>query len=99
AVAQKPDPGLGALMLQAYSEIGLNDPGKATDVAVIVAASNPSAAAYLRVAQYATKAGRTAVADRAGQKAIDLATKSQKKLVKQQLTAIKAAAAAGAAVP
>src|SRR2546423_7201761 len=97
AVAKKPDASLGALMLQAYSEIGLNDAGKATDVAVIVAGANPSAAAYLRVAQYAYKAGRTAVADRAAQKAIDLAPKSQKKLVKQQVTAIKAQAAAAAA--
>ena len=62
-----------------------------------VPSTNPSAAAYLRVAQYAYKAGRTAVADRAAQKAIDLAPKSQKKLVKQQVTAIKAQAAAAAA--
>jgi hypothetical protein len=94
AVAKKPDPSLGNLMLQAYSEIGLNDASKATDVAVIVADSQPSAAAYLRVAQYAQKAGRTAVADRAGTKALDLAPKSQKKLVKQQLAAIKASALA-----
>jgi len=88
----KPDPSLGNLMLQTYSEIGLNDASKATDVAVIVADSQPSAAAYLRVAQYAQKAGRTAVAERAGIKAVDLAPKSQKKLVKQQLAAIKASA-------
>jgi len=91
---EKPDPSLGNLMLQTYSEIGLNDASKATDVAVIVADAQPSAAAYLRVAQYAQKAGRTAVAERAGIKAVDLAPKSQKKLVKQQLAAIKASALA-----
>jgi hypothetical protein len=91
-VVDKPDDSLANLMLQAYSEIGLNDPSKATDVATISAAANPSAAAYLRVAQYAQQAGRTAVADRAGLKALDLAPKNQKKLVKQQLAAIKAGA-------
>jgi hypothetical protein len=94
-IAKNPDSSLAALMLQAYSEIGLNQPGNATDAATIFAAAKPSAAAYLRVAQYAQKAGRTAVADRAGQKAIDLAPKNQKKLVQKQLAIVRAQAVVG----
>ena len=95
AVAKHPDPSLAVLMLQAYSEIGLNQSGNATDAAAIYAAAKPSPAAYLRVAQYAQKAGRTAVADRAGQKAIDLAPKSEKKAVKKQLALVRAQAVSG----
>jgi hypothetical protein len=96
-LAKTPDSSLAVLMLQAYSEIGLNQAGNATDAAAIYAAAKPSAAAYLRVAQYAQKAGRTAVADRAGQKAIELAPKNQKKLVRQQIQSIKASAATSGA--
>jgi hypothetical protein len=74
-------------MLQAYSEIGLNDASKAADVAEIVARARPSPQAYLLLTQYAAKAGQTRKATLAGQKAQDLAPKSQKKLVKQQVQA------------
>jgi hypothetical protein len=93
-VAKNPEPTLAAFMFQAYSELGLNQPGNATDAATIVAGAQPSSAAYLRVLQYAERAKRTAVADRAGQKALELAPKKQKKQVQQQIAAIKASASA-----
>jgi len=92
-----PDTGLSSLMLQAYSEIGLNDAAKATDVAEIVANARPSPQAYLLLTQYAAKAGQTRKAQLAGQKAEDLAPKKQKKLVKQQVQAYLAGGAGAAA--
>jgi hypothetical protein len=93
--ASKPDSSLALLMMQAYSEIGLNQAGDAADAATIYAAAHPSPAAYLRVAQYAQKAGRTAVSQRAGQKAIDLAPKNQKKAVEKQVAIVRAQAVVG----
>jgi hypothetical protein len=84
------DPSLAGLMLNAYSEIGLNKPSEAARVAQLVAEARPSAAAYLQLTRYAARAGQTRIADLAGQKAIDLAPKSQRKLVEQQVKVLKA---------
>ena len=94
-VAKKPDDSLAGLMLQAYGETGLNKPEEATAAAEIVADARPSAVAYLQLAQYASQAGQTRKAELAGQKAIELAPKSQKKLVRQQVAAAKAQAVIG----
>ena len=95
-VAAKPDDSLASLMLQAYGQGGLNKPSEAASTAEIIANARPSAQAYLTLATYAQQAGQTRKADLAGQKAIDLAPKNQKKLVKQQVDAMKASAAVGA---
>jgi hypothetical protein len=89
AVAQKPDDSLAGLMLNAYGEGGLNKPADAAEAAELVANARPSAVAYLQLTQYAAAAGQTRKAELAGQKAIDLAPKSQKKLVKQQVAIAK----------
>lgn len=86
---KKVDDSLASLMLQAYSELGLNDAAKAARVAELVADARPTAVAYLQLAQYASKAGQTRKAELAGKKAIELAPKSQKKIVEQQVEAIK----------
>ena len=93
AAAKKPDPSLAALMLNAYGDIGLKDNAHAAEAAEFVADAQPSAQAYLQLAQYAARAGQTRKATLAGQKAIQLAPKSQKKLVKQQVQALTAAGA------
>jgi len=95
-VADKPSDSLASLMLQAYAEGGLNSPGKATDVAELIANARPSPQAYLTLTAYAAKAGQTRKAQLAGLKAVDLAPKGQKKLVKKQV-AIAQAQASGAA--
>jgi hypothetical protein len=95
--AAKPNDSLAGLMLNAYGQGGLNQPDKATTAAEFVAQARPSAVAYLQLTQFAAQAGQTRKAALAGQKAIDLAPKAQKKLVKQQVDAAKASAAAGAA--
>src|SRR6478672_1265431 len=96
-VSARPSDSLASLMLQAYGQGGLNQPGDAATAAELIANARPSAQAYLALMTYATQAGQTRKATLAGQKAIDLAPKSQKKLVKQQVDAAKASAAAGAA--
>src|SRR4051794_35670312 len=58
-VAPKPDAGLASLMVLAYGDTGLKDAAGAAGAAEVVAASRPSAAAYLQLAQYAQKAGQT----------------------------------------
>jgi hypothetical protein len=87
----KPDDSLASLMLQAYSEIGLNKPDDAARAAEVVAGARPSAAAYITLTQFAAKAGQTRKAELAGLKAIELAPKKQRKLVKQQVEAAKVA--------
>jgi hypothetical protein len=94
AVSEKPDDSLASLMLQAYGQGALNKPSDAATTAEIIANARPSAQAYLTLMTYAQQAGQTRKATLAGQKAIDLAPKSQKKLVKQQVEAAKAGAGA-----
>ncbi|MFL5894409.1 MAG: hypothetical protein ACJ76Z_04770 [Thermoleophilaceae bacterium] len=95
--AKKVDPSLAGLMLNAYSQIGLNQAPDAAEAAQFVAEARPSAAAYLQLTAYAAQAGNSRLATLAGQKAIALAPKSQKKLVKQQVAAAKASPAGGTA--
>ena len=80
-------------MLNAYGDIGLKDNAHAAEAAEFVADAQPSAQAYLQLAQYAARAGQTRKATLAGQKAIQLAPKGQKKLVQQQVQALTAAGA------
>jgi hypothetical protein len=84
-VADKPSDSLASLMLQAYSEGGLNKPDQAAKAAELIANARPSAQAYLTLTIYAAKAGNTRLAKLAGLKAVDLAPKSQKNAVKKQV--------------
>jgi hypothetical protein len=85
ALAAKPDDSLASLMLQAYGDGGLNKPEKAAKAAEMIANARPSAQAYLTLTTYAAKAGNTRLAKLAGQKAVDLAPKAQRNLVKKQV--------------
>jgi hypothetical protein len=89
AAVDKPSDALASLMLQAYSENGLNKPDKAAEAAELIATARPSAQAYLVLTTYAAKAGQTRKADLAGLKAIDLAPKGQKDAVKKQVAIAK----------
>lgn len=88
-LAKKPDDALASLMLQAYSTLGLNKPADAATAAEIIAGVRPSAQAYLALTTYAAQAGQTRKAELAGQKAIDLAPKNQRKLVRQEVNQAK----------
>jgi hypothetical protein len=84
-VARKPSDSLATLMLQTYSEIGLNKPDKAAEAAELIATARPSPQAYLTLTTYAARAGQTRKAELAGQKAVELAPKSQRSAVKKQV--------------
>jgi hypothetical protein len=95
-VSKNPSDSLASLMLQAYGQGALNKPADAATAAELIANARPSAQAYLALTLYAAQAGQSRKAELAGQKAIELAPKTQKKIVKQQVDAAKAQAAAGA---
>jgi hypothetical protein len=101
-VAKNPDPSLATLMIQAYGGLAASKKSPqdqkpyltgAADAAEIVASAKPTVNGYLQLVQYATLAGQTRKADLAGNKAVALAPKAQKKQVKQQLASLKAQAA------
>jgi hypothetical protein len=84
-VTAKPSDSLASLMLQAYGEGALNKPDDAATAAELIANARPSAQAYLTLTTYAAKAGQTRKAKLAGLKAVELAPKAQRKLVKKQV--------------
>ncbi len=84
-LASKPDPNLARLMAQAYSETGLQQPDRATEALEIVTEAQPSAASFGQLAQYAYIAGQFRKGDLAADRAVELAPKAQRKLVKRQL--------------
>ena len=88
---EKPDTSLARVMLQVYDPGALNRPKEAVEVALLIAESEEDAQAYLNLVQYAALAGDTRVRDLAGQKAVDLAPKSQRKEVKAQVEQLKQA--------
>jgi hypothetical protein len=91
AAADKPNPTTASYALQIYDVGALNKPKDAAKAASILAQAANDAPSYLRLVSYAARAGDTRTADLAGQKAIDLAPKAQKKLVKKQVEALKKA--------
>jgi hypothetical protein len=104
-IAKKPDPTLATLMIQAYG--GLAQSKKtaqdqkpyltgAADAAEVLTTANPSVNSYLQLLQYATLAGQTRKATLAGNQAIALAPKSQKKAVTAQVAQAKSQAAQAA---
>jgi hypothetical protein len=99
---KKPDPSLANTMVQAYTGLALaagqdqQEKAKqawegAAGAAEIIATDQPSPEAYIRLTQFASLAGQTRKADLAGQKAVALAPKAQRKVVKQQVQQAKAA--------
>jgi hypothetical protein len=89
--ADEPNPDTALLALQVYDVNALNRPKEAQRAAAIVAEAQNDYASYLRLVSYAARAGDTRTADLATQKAVDLAPKAQRKLIKQQAEALKKA--------
>lgn len=90
----RPDPSLAGLMVQAYGEQALNRPRDAVRAAQIVAAAKEDSQSYLALAFYAAQAKQQRTARLAGQKAIDLAPRDERKQVREQVKQIQAQAAA-----
>jgi hypothetical protein len=87
------DPSLANLMLQAYGPGALERYDEAARTAEIVAEQNETPAAYLQLVQFASLAGKTRIADLAGEKAIELASPRERRAVKEQVEQAKAQAA------
>ena len=94
---ERPDDRLAALMVQAYSQNGLNQPAKAATAAEILTDTQPSSESFLQLALYARLAGQTRKADLAAERAVELAPRSERKAVRQQIQQIEAAAVRGGA--
>jgi hypothetical protein len=89
SIADKPNPATAGYALQIYDTGALNKPKDAEKAAQILAQAQNDTPSYLRLVAYAARAGDTRTADLAAQKAVDLAPKAQKKLVKKQAEALK----------
>lgn len=86
---KKPDTSLALLALQVFDPTALNKPKDAEGAARLIAEGKNDTNAYLRLVQYAALAGDTRTAGLAGQKAVDLAPKAQRKAVKAQVKQLK----------
>jgi hypothetical protein len=93
-VAENPSPDTAGYALQVYGQGALNQPKQAQRAAAILAEDANDTASYLRLVSIAAQAGDQRTADLATQKAVDLAPKDQRKLIKKQAEAIKKQAAA-----
>src|SRR5688572_17162837 len=91
AVADEPSPDTAGYALQVYDVAALNRPKEAQRAASILAEAQNDAPSYLRLVSYAARAGDMRTADLATQKAVELAPKAQRKLIKQQAEALKKA--------
>jgi hypothetical protein len=87
--ADKPNPDVAGYALQIYDVGGLNQPKEAVKAAQVLAQQGNDAPSYLRLVLYASRAGDTRTADLAGQKAVELAPKDQKKQIKKQVEQFK----------
>ena len=113
---EKPDLSLATYMVQAYSSLAASATGDnaaadsqtawagAARTLEFIAAQKPTWQNYVRLVQAATYAGEGSKANLAGKKAIQVAPKSKKKTVKQQVAQAKQAsqqpgASGGAAAP
>jgi hypothetical protein len=87
--ADEPSPDTAGYALQIYDVSALNRPKEAQRAAAILAEAANDTPSYLRLVSYAARAGDTRTADLATQKAVELAPKAQRKLIKQQAEALK----------
>jgi hypothetical protein len=80
-----PDPSLATVALQLYDPTALNDPRAAQRAAAIIAEREKSPQAYLRLVQYATLAKDSRTANLAGERAVELAPRAERKQVRQAI--------------
>ena len=90
----KPDDRLASLMVQAYSEVGLNQPTEAVRAQQIITEARPKAATFAQLAIFAYQAGDTRTGDLARRKALQLSEKDDRNTLKSQLDQAKQQAAA-----
>jgi tetratricopeptide (TPR) repeat protein len=92
-LTDKPDDSVAALMVQAFSTAGLNQPGEAVSAMEIIIDRRPETGPlFVQLASLAYQAGQTRKAELASKKALALTPKDDREQIKGQLDAAKASA-------
>jgi hypothetical protein len=81
----KPDDRVAGLMVQAFSEVGLNRPPDAVRAQEIINEARPKAATFAQLAIYAYGAGQTRKGDLASKKALELSEPDERNTLKSTL--------------
>lgn len=89
---ERPDASLALTALQIYDPNALNRPTEAQEAAALRARVLDDTESYIALVQYAALAGDMRTADLAGQKAVDLAPRKQRKAVRAAVQQAKAPA-------
>jgi hypothetical protein len=92
-LTEKPDDTVAALMVQAYSSSGLNQPDQAVAAMEIILDRRPATAPlYVQLASLAYQAGQTRKAELASKKALSMTPADSREQIKAQLDAARTAA-------
>ena len=81
----KPDDRVATLMVQAYSQAGLNEPEKAVQAQEIITEVRPKDSTFATLAVLAYQAGQTRKGDLATQEALRLSDKADRNTLKSEL--------------
>ena len=81
----KPDDRVAGLMVQAFSDVGLNRPADAVRAQEIITEARPKAATFAQLAIYAYGAGQTRKGDLASKKALELSDPAERNTLKSTL--------------
>lgn len=82
---KKPDDRVASLMVQAYSEFGLNRPADAVRAQEIITEVRPKAATFAQLAIFSYQAGQTRKGDLATKRALELAEDDERNTLKSTL--------------
>jgi tetratricopeptide (TPR) repeat protein len=94
-LTDKPDDSVASLMVQAFSQVGLDKPDKAVEAQeIILDRRQPTGPLYVQLAALAYQAGQTRKAQLASKKALALTPKDDKEQIKAQLESARIAASA-----
>jgi hypothetical protein len=85
----KPDDSVATVMVQAYSQAGLNQPEKAVAAQEIITEARPKDSTFATLAVLAYQAGQTRKGDLATKEALSLADKDDRNTLKSELEAAK----------
>jgi hypothetical protein len=94
-LTKKPDPNVANVMVQAFGQVGLNEPDKAVAaMETYLSSREPTGPLYVQYAALAYQAGQTRKAELASKKALQLTPKDDREQIKAQLDAARQAASA-----
>jgi hypothetical protein len=88
-----PDDRVASLMIRAFDSTGLNRPADAVKAQEIITEARPGSTPFARLAIYAYQAGQTRKGDLARERALELADKDERNILKSQIDAAKQQAA------